>query len=73
MTESLAAEVRHSGINVNCVLPGTLDTQQNRKERPDTDFSKWVSPEAVARVILFRPPTWQTRSTGAAIPAYGLS
>ena len=28
MTESMAAELREQGININCVLPTTLDTPQ---------------------------------------------
>ena len=30
LTETMAAELKHEGINVNCVLPGTIDTPQNR-------------------------------------------
>jgi NAD(P)-dependent dehydrogenase (short-subunit alcohol dehydrogenase family) len=73
LTESLAAEVKHAGVNVNCVLPGTLDTAQNRQERPDADFSKWVTPEAVACVILFLASDEARAIHGAAIPAYGLT
>jgi NAD(P)-dependent dehydrogenase (short-subunit alcohol dehydrogenase family) len=73
LTESLSAEVKHAGINVNCVLPGTLDTAQNRQERPDADFSKWVTPEAVAWVILFLASDAARAVHGAAVPAYGLS
>jgi NAD(P)-dependent dehydrogenase (short-subunit alcohol dehydrogenase family) len=73
LTESLAAEVKHAGVNVNCVLPGTLDTPQNRRERPDADFSKWVTPEAVACVILFLASDSARAIHGAAVPAYGLS
>ena len=73
LTESLAAEMKHAGINVNCVLPGTLDTQQNRQERPDADFSKWVTPEAVASVILFLASDAADAVHGAAVPAYGLT
>lgn len=72
MTESLAAEVRHAGINVNCVLPGTLDTPQNREDRPDADFTTWVSPEAVADVILFLASEEAGAIHGAALPVYGL-
>jgi NAD(P)-dependent dehydrogenase (short-subunit alcohol dehydrogenase family) len=73
LTESLAAEVKHAGINVNCVLPGTLDTAQNRSERPDADFSKWVTVEDVATVILFLASDGARAIHGAAIPAYGRS
>ena len=73
LTESLAAEVKQAGINVNCVLPGTLDTPQNRQERTDADFSKWVTPEAVACVILFLASEAADAVHGAAVPAYGLT
>ncbi|HVN33195.1 MAG TPA: SDR family NAD(P)-dependent oxidoreductase [Thermoanaerobaculaceae bacterium] len=73
LTESLAAEVKHAGINVNCVLPGTLDTPQNRRERPDAEFSKWVKVEDVTAVILFLASDAARAIHGAAVPAYGLS
>lgn len=43
------------GTDVACavVVPGTIDTPQNRKAMPDADISKWVSPEAIAKVISF--------------------
>src|SRR6266851_3960593 len=53
LTESLAAELKGSNINVNCIMPGTIDTPQNRKAIPNGDFSKWVEPEAIADVIMF--------------------
>ncbi len=73
LTESMAAELKGSGINVNCVLPGTLDTAQNRQERPDADHSKWVSPDAVADVILFLASDAARAVVGASVPAFGLS
>jgi NAD(P)-dependent dehydrogenase (short-subunit alcohol dehydrogenase family) len=73
MTESLAAEVKHAGINVNCVLPGTLDTPQNRQDRPDADFSNWVTTDAVTDVILFLASDGARAVNGAAVPVYGLS
>ena len=73
LTEAMAAELRTSGINVNCILPGTIDTPQNRAERPDADFSRWVSPEALADVILFLASPAARAIHGAAIPVYGLT
>ncbi len=73
LTESLAAEHKHSGINVNCILPGTIDTPQNRKDMPDADFSKWVPPQALADVIAFLASDGARCVTGAAIPVYGQS
>src|SRR5262245_48953117 len=53
LTESLSAEVKSSGINVNAILPSTIDTPQNRAAIPNADHAKWVQPEAIADVILF--------------------
>jgi NAD(P)-dependent dehydrogenase (short-subunit alcohol dehydrogenase family) len=73
LTESLAAELRDSNINVNCILPGTIDTPQNRKAMPKADFSRWVTPEAIAQVILFLASEAASPISGAAIPVYGRS
>jgi NAD(P)-dependent dehydrogenase (short-subunit alcohol dehydrogenase family) len=71
LTESLAAELKDSGISVNCVLPSTIDTPQNRQAMPDADFSAWVTPEAIAEVILFLAGDSARGITGAAVPVYG--
>ncbi|HSQ08170.1 MAG TPA: SDR family NAD(P)-dependent oxidoreductase [Chromatiaceae bacterium] len=73
LTQGLSAELKGAGINVNCVLPGTLDTPQNRAAMPDQDFSLWVSPEALADVIAFLASDAARCVTGAAIPVYGRS
>ncbi len=73
LTESMAAELKDAGINVNCILPGTIDTPQNRAEMPKADFSKWVAPEALADVILFLASDAARAVTGAAVPVYGRS
>lgn len=73
LTESLAAELKEHGIRVNCVLPGTIDTPQNRAAMPNADFSRWVSPQAIAEVILFLASAAAGAVTGAAVPVYGRS
>jgi len=73
LTETMAAELKHEGINVNCVLPGTIDTPQNRKAMPKADHSRWVPPEAIADVILFLASDAAWPVSGAAIPVYGRS
>lgn len=73
LTESMAAELKGHGINVNCVLPGTIDTPQNRADMPNADFSKWVAPEALADVIAFLCSDAARAVHGAAVPVYGLS
>jgi NAD(P)-dependent dehydrogenase (short-subunit alcohol dehydrogenase family) len=73
LTESLAAEHKHAGINVNCILPGTVDTPQNREAMPDADHGKWVAPAALADVIVFLASDASRCVTGAAVPVYGQS
>jgi NAD(P)-dependent dehydrogenase (short-subunit alcohol dehydrogenase family) len=73
LTESMAAELKDDGINVNCILPGTIDTPQNREATPDADFDRWVKPEAMADVILFLASDLARAITGAAVPVYGRS
>lgn len=71
--DSLAQEVKGSGIRVNSVLPSIIDTEPNRKAMPDADFSKWPKPEQIARVVLFLCSDEAKVVHGAAIPVYGES
>ena len=73
LTESMAAELREEGINVNCVLPSTIDTPQNRKDMPKADPKRWVAPEALADVVLFLASDAARAIHGASIPVAGLS
>ena len=38
---------------------------------PDADFSRWVTPEAIADVVLFLASDGAQAVTGAAIPVFG--
>jgi NAD(P)-dependent dehydrogenase (short-subunit alcohol dehydrogenase family) len=71
LVESMAAELRHDNINVNCVLPGTIDTPQNREDMPTADHSRWVPPEAIAGIFLFLASDTAWPVNGAAVPVYG--
>ncbi|MBI5385601.1 MAG: SDR family oxidoreductase [Verrucomicrobia bacterium] len=73
LNEALADELKTSNINVNCILPSTIDTPQNRAAMPDADFAKWVEPAAIADVILFLASDAARAITGAAIPVFGKS
>lgn len=73
ITESMAAELRESGINVNCVMPTIIDTPVNRADMPDAEPSRWVAPEALADVILFLASDAARAVHGAALPVSGLS
>ena len=73
LTESMAAELRDKGINVNCVLPSVIDTPQNRADMPKADPKKWVAPQDLAQVILFLCSDGARAIHGAAVPVNGLS
>lgn len=70
LTEALAAE--HKGkITVNAVLPSIIDTAANRDSMPKADFSKWVTPQELAEVILFLASDAASAVTGALLPVTG--
>lgn len=71
LTESMSAELKDKGINVNCVLPGTIDTPANREAMPNANHDRWVPPEAIADVITFLASDAARAIHGAAIPVYG--
>ena len=71
MIDSLAADLKGTGIRVNSVLPSIIDTDANRKAMPKADFTKWPKPEEIARVILFLCSEEARLIHGAAVPVYG--
>jgi NAD(P)-dependent dehydrogenase (short-subunit alcohol dehydrogenase family) len=71
LVESMAAELRDQGINVNCVLPSVIDTPDNRAAMPDADPSRWVAPAALADVIVFLASDAARAMHGAAVPVAG--
>ena len=71
LTEALSAEVREQNINVNAVVPSTINTLANREAQPNADTSKWVKPEELAAVILFLASDAASAIHGAQIPVYG--
>jgi len=73
LTESLADELKGSGINVNCILPSVIDTARNRQDMPDADPSKWVAPADLARAIAFLASGAAHAIHGVALPVEALS
>ena len=71
LTESLSAELKGNGIGANSILPGIIDTPQNREAMPNADFATWVAPEAIGDVVLFLCSDASRAITGAAIPVTG--
>jgi NAD(P)-dependent dehydrogenase (short-subunit alcohol dehydrogenase family) len=72
LTEAMSAELRERNINVNCVLPGVIDTPQNRAAMPGADPARWVSPADLAQVFVFLASPAARAIHGAAVPVVGL-
>lgn len=68
LTEALAEELAGSSVTANAILPSIIDTPTNRADMPDADFSAWVSPEAIAKVILLLASADAGAINGALIP-----
>lgn len=73
LTKSLAAEQHDSDININCIMPGTVDTPINRTDMPNADHSKWVPTKDLAAVLMFLCSGAASSVNGACIPVYGKS
>jgi NAD(P)-dependent dehydrogenase (short-subunit alcohol dehydrogenase family) len=71
LTEALAAELRDYAITANAILPSIIDTPANRAAMPNANYSKWVTPEQIARVVRFLVGPDATIISGAAVPVYG--
>jgi len=71
LTEILAQELGAYNIRAHAVLPGTMDTEANRKAMPQADFSKWVKTEDVARVIHFLLSDQSHAVRSVAVPVLG--
>jgi NAD(P)-dependent dehydrogenase (short-subunit alcohol dehydrogenase family) len=73
LVQALDAEYKADGVRCNAILPSMIDTPANREATPDADFSKWVRPEQIARVIRFLISEDSAPTSGAGIPVYGLA
>lgn len=71
MMDSLAEDLRGTGVRVNSILPSIIDTPANRRAMPAADFSKWPKPEDIAKVILFLCSSEAKLIHGVSIPVYG--
>jgi NAD(P)-dependent dehydrogenase (short-subunit alcohol dehydrogenase family) len=71
LIRAAALENKDVGINVNIVLPDTMDTAVNRAAMPKADFSKWVPTGDVAELLLALAGPAGAAVTGAVIPIYG--
>jgi NAD(P)-dependent dehydrogenase (short-subunit alcohol dehydrogenase family) len=71
LIQALDAEYKRDGIRCNAILPSVIDTPPNREAQPDADYSKWVKPEAIAKVVRFLVSDDSAPTSGAGVPVYG--
>ena len=71
LVESVKEEVKDKGININCILPTIINTKANRDAMPGSDFSKWISPNNLAEIIIYLCSENSRVINGAAIRTFG--
>ena len=79
LTRALAKEVGPSGITVNCVAPGVIDTEMNQNLGPqdladladETPLCRIGRPEEVAKAMLFLASEGADFITGQVLPVNG--
>ena len=71
LTETLAAEGREHGIDVNCICPGGVDTEMIREIFPGRPGRSLMKPEEIAHLALFLAGDEGSSITGTAIDAFG--
>ena len=74
LTESVAAEVKPFGIDVNCICPGGVDTEGLREafgENISTEERDLMDVSEIAHVAAFLASNSSSAITGTAIDAFG--
>jgi len=68
---SLHAEYHDAGVRANAILPSVIDTPANRAAMPGADWTRWVEPAEIGRVVAALCSEDFTPTSGAAVPVYG--
>lgn len=53
LAELLNEEAKGTEVVTSVVVPGIIDTPQNRAAMPDADTAKWVKPDTIADIIYY--------------------
>lgn len=71
LVRTIAAEAHNSPLTANLVAVSVIDTPANRAADPAADHSKWVQPDAIARLLVWLASDAAHAINGAIIPVYG--
>lgn len=71
LTETIAEEVRGTGITVNAIAPSTILTEANKQWMTKGDESKWVPPEEIASLVTYLCSSEGRSMSGNTIKIYG--
>jgi NAD(P)-dependent dehydrogenase (short-subunit alcohol dehydrogenase family) len=71
LTETIAAEVKGTGITANAVAPSIILTEANKESMPDADVSKWVTPHEIAGLVAYLCSDDARSVNGNTIRIYG--
>jgi len=69
LTRTWAAELESSGVRVNSVDPGDMDTAMKRASEPEGDASQWARPETRTAVFVYLASDDSTGVSGERILA----
>jgi NAD(P)-dependent dehydrogenase (short-subunit alcohol dehydrogenase family) len=71
LTEAIADEVKRTGITANAIAPSIIVTEANRDSMPDAETSWWVTPDEIAKLVLFLCSPDARSLSGNVIKAFG--
>jgi NAD(P)-dependent dehydrogenase (short-subunit alcohol dehydrogenase family) len=73
LTRTWAAELEGTGVRVNSVDPGSMDTAMHRAAEPDEDPAQWARPEDVTEVFVWLASDAARDVTGQRLEAQSFS
>ena len=71
LTETIAEEVKGTGITCNAIAPSIILTEANKKSMPGADVKKWVTPEEIAHLVSYLCSDEAQSVSGNVIKIYG--
>ena len=71
LTESMAEELRDTGVTALCLMPTIIDTPKNRHDMPHVDHSQWTAPSAIADLMVLLSAPEAALMSGCSIALAG--